>query len=122
MVPGILLSNKEVTKWSTDMMMVRGRPNGDESVLVEALPSGAGRRGRGRFSASLLDSVHGEVAEVEAELVEATAGLGVAGVDGEVRGTAAGRRRSRERLGSDLDPEKRGAGDGERESSWATAS
>ena len=53
-----------------------------------------GRRGRGRFSASLLDSVHGEVAEVEAELVEATAGLGVAGVDGEERGTAAARRRS----------------------------
>ena len=45
----------------------------------------------------------------------ATACLGVAGVDGEVRHTAAERRRFRELATVDLDPEKRGAGEGKRE-------
>ena len=45
----------------------------------------------------------------------ATACLGVAGVDGEARGTAAGGVGHGSWLGIDLDPEKRGAGDGERE-------
>ena len=64
------------------------------------------------FRRPRLDSAAGEKAEGAAEWLTVSAGLGVAGVDGEVRGTAAGRRRSRERLGIDLDPEKRGAGDG----------
>ena len=45
----------------------------------------------------------------------ATVCLGEAGVDGEVRHTAADRRRSRERATVDLDPGKRGAGEGKRE-------
>ena len=53
-----------------------------------------GRIGRGRFPASLLDSVHGEVAEVEAERTKASSRALVAGADGRCDG---GERRKRGR-------------------------
>ena len=68
-----------------------------------------------RFRAPELDSCGGEVQLGEAELVAVTARFGVAGVDGDARGTAAGWRRSQELARARSRSGNRGAGDGERE-------
>ena len=70
---------------------IRGRRGQRETEMVarcsaERCRRRGGRRGRGRFRASLLDSVHGEVDEVEAERTAASARALVAGDDGKHNG------------------------------------
>ena len=89
-----------------------------EAAAIEPERGGRRRKGsarRGRWRRAPANSGGGKVQLGEPELMASMACSGVAGADGEERGTAAEDVGHGSRLGFGLDPEKRGSGVGERE-------